>query len=88
MCCYCVSTDSLHDKPASRVVQLLHTLVSVMKSSVAELLISHTFQRKRYITIERIFIMYALGPFSSHIQTVVVQNEKWFAVNMVQTSNA
>ena len=78
-----MSADSLHDS------QHRVWYVSVMKLSVAELLISHTIQCKHYITIEHIFIMYALGPFSSHIQTVVVQNnEKWFAINMVKTPNA
>ena len=38
--------------------------VSVMELKGAEFLISHAFQRKRYISIARIgnFMMYALGP--------------------------
>ena len=42
----------------------LRIRVSVMELQGTEILISHTFQRKCYISIAHIFIMYALGPIS------------------------
>ena len=44
----------------------------------SEFLISHTFQRKRYISIARTgnFIMYGLGPFSRKRFQIIIQRYK------------
>ena len=47
----------------------LRIRVSVMELEGSDFFISHTFERKRYISIARTgnFITYALGPKRSHI---------------------